>query len=220
MAKKKSPVKGKTKTVNTVQSAFGYFKEACATWTTARDKSVQIVEKVVELRIASTYSTGPQLNEAVGFLGLRPSRVNVLQETELLARLRQLEYQQGLMLEAVRRMGALWNGFADGGVGEMNAEGEEEGDACTMTSSLTQASAGDSKLGDEAAGTEEQWPVDAAFTSAVVEQMTQQTLLEVTIFEQLQGSVANAAFTTATTGAAGTCTVARLAAQRGTAVKP
>ena len=87
---------------------------------------------------------------------LSASRLNVQVEAELYGQLMQLETNQNTMLQSIQDMGAILIG--------MN------------TSS-------DATLAAKPAGP---WPLDEAFTSKLLEDMKQQSLLEVSVYETLR----------------------------------
>jgi hypothetical protein len=166
MAKKKKDGAGSSSisASNSATTSFGIFKAAAQVWKTSRDKALPIAKKVIELRNYATYVTGTQMGKSFGS-AIQSSRISANVESELLGRLQQLEEAQQEMMESLHSMSCALDNSAPF---EVNNN--------------TESDCKESTKGSETANS---WPIDRERAIELLDQMQQQTLLEVSIYELL-----------------------------------
>ena len=159
-AKSKSATK-KVQESSLVASNFDRFSQGVLNWKKARDFTLGAAREIVNLRNQASYLKSAQVMSALGST-VQPSRMTQQTRESLAARIKQLRELQQEMLENLKHATMAW---------QSQFSSWENCAAATIEQS-SRDDAGD-------------WGLDTDFTRSLLDQMNQQTLLEMCAAETL-----------------------------------
>lgn len=134
-------------------------------WRELRGSAVRLAQEIVNLRNQASYATGARITAVLG-VAVQPARMNLETLESLVGSISLLREKQQAMLERLECGTAAWLEYETSSAAAASAVDGSEGGA---TSSPRQSS----------------WGFDSSYTTSLLEQLKQQTLLELCAAETL-----------------------------------